>query len=559
MLNRNILIIDDDHDLWQAYREVLSQQSGWKEGATQELTDLLGPERSNAATETVFDLQCAPQGREGFLLVQQAIADNQPFSVAFIDIRMPPGWDGMETARQIRAIDPNIEIVIVTAYSDRTRREIVQTVGAPDKLLFLRKPFDPEELYQLALSLSSKWTLVFQEKQLQAQSLQSQKLEAIGTLAGGIAHDLNNVLTPIIGYAQIGCAETKDNDSLQEYFTSIVQAGKRAAELIKQILTFSRRLPLTPQVVNLNDVINDLMKMLKRLLPEDIDLTLDLAEEIGRINVDVGQMEQILINLVVNARDAVDAHGRITVSTRKIITAGEEMDVEGQPVRGAYCLLEVSDDGHGMDEKVRQRIFDPFYTTKEPGKGTGLGLPTVYGAVKQHHGRLRLATSPGRGTTFSIYMPLAEHSGHIVQKDEAKKSVSGGDETILIAEDHADVRLMLVKALQGFGYRILQADSGDEALDTILQEKEKQIDLLLTDVIMPGLGGIALAERCRELHPEMPVIFMSGYSFDQDPTMHLDGIQTDFLSKPCDPGDVARTVRRLLDDRKFKHRVREKG
>jgi PAS domain S-box-containing protein len=799
MDNHRVLIVDDDHEILSSYRAVLAPQDGDSTPSNAQLAELLGKSQSSESLAAPrFELRFASQGSEGVAMIESALEKNEPMAVAFIDIRMPPGIDGMETAARIRKIDPDIEIVIVTAYSDRSREEIVRVVGGPEKLLFLRKPFDPEELTQMALSLTAKWNLAHQaaerqnelqtvlmttpaaifsvdqnqrivswnpaaehitgysarhvlgkpcifremaeekwcttcifkdeeragrnhevkivdrtgtsrvllknatcirdrhgsiirlvesfwditarkaaeaaleesesrfralvettsdwvwecdaqglftycsplcqtiygydpnelmgrslfelltlpeeisEKQalfkqcveskrgfhnvehcsrtqegqsihiessgmpvtdssgnvtgfrgidrditkrkiiekerreLEAQYRQSQKLEALGTLAGGIAHDLNNVLTPIMGGAQLSLLNLDSGNPIYNNLKSIEESVERAADLIHQILAFSRKQVMSTRPLDMTFLIRSFAAMLRRLIREDIHLTFELEEDLWFIEADKNQMEQILINLVVNARDAVEEGGEVVIQTANlVITKHDSVQADRQLVPGPYVVMSVRDNGQGMDSETLGRIYDPFFTTKGVGKGTGLGLSTVYGIVKQHGGEIRVDTAPGKGTRFDIYFKRTEQSVETGEEAESQE-VSGGKETILLVEDNAEVREMAQSSLSHYGYRVIEAANGIEAL-RLFKELDGRIDLVFTDVVMPGMGGQSLAESLRNYKPELPVLFMSGHPFEVN-TKALAGIHgNEFIQKPFKPLELAQAVRRIID------------
>lgn len=799
MRNNRILIVDDDIEIQDVYRMVLSPGHEDRTSSNAKPARLLGNDGMPDTTQSPrFELGFSSQGIDGVALAASALEKNQPFSVAFIDIRMPPGIDGMETAVRIRRIDPNIEIVIVTADSERSRKEIVRAVGAPEKLLFLRKPLDSEELIQMALSLTVKWDLSRQADQhkneletvlmttpaaiftvdanqhitswnpaaeqitgymadqvlnhpcildrigtekgcggcflqgshtsnqhhevqivdakgelrtvlkkasritnrkgrivrlvesfwditarkaaeaglaesearfralvettsdwvwetdatgrftycsplceaiygyqprelvggllfdrllhpeevpqgqalfdqcveqkhgfqnvehrsltkageiiyiessgmpvqaengqitgfrgidrditsrkffekerrdLELQYRQSQKLEALGTLAGGIAHDLNNVLTPIMGGAQLSLMKLDSSHPIYDNIKTIEEGVQRAADLLHQILAFSRKQVNAPKPLNLSILIKNFAKILRRVIREDIHLAVELDEALWTIEADKNQMEQILINLVVNARDAVADGGKVTIQTaNREVPHPNSRDTEGRITPGSYVIMSVQDNGDGMDATTRTRIFDPFYTTKEAGKGTGLGLSTVYGIVKQHGGEIRVDTAPGKGTRFDIYFRRTESSVE-PHAQNTRQAVSGGQETILLAEDNAGVRDVIQSSLKLYGYRVIEAANGIEAIQAF-EALHGGIDLLFTDVVMPAMGGPTLAETLREHRPGLPVLFMSGHPFDVNTKKLAEIAGNDFIHKPFKPLDLIRKIRRMLD------------
>ncbi len=803
MSNDRIIVIDDDTEIQQTYRIVLSDKEEDGNAAGIQLSEVLGMDLSRQqAVSPRFSISLAGQGPEGVAMVESAIEENQPFAVAFIDIRMPPGYDGLETAIRIRRIDPDIEIVIVTAYSDRSRDEIVQGVGATEKLLFLRKPFDPDELIQLAMSLTAKWNLarkaeerkneletvlmttpaaiftvdenrcvtswnpaaeqitgysaqqvlgrpcrikdiglgnacgecmlnqiqpnqqqtevqikdakgetrtllkkitrirdrkgkivrlvesfwditarkaaesalaesearfralvettsdwvwetdasgnfiycsplseeiygyqprelvgnplfdllvhpddipetraLFNEcveqkcgfhnverqsltkegeliyiessgmpvmddkdcvvgfrgidrditsrkaienerRDLEIQYRQSQKLEALGTLAGGIAHDLNNVLMPIMGGAQLSLSKMDSTHPIYDNLKTVEKGVQKATELLHQILAFSRKQMIAPQPLNFSLLIKGFFMMLRRLIRENIQLSLELEKDLWTIEADKNQMEQILINLVVNAQDAITESGEVIIRTanQQVPEKNGTQAAEPAIVPGEYVVMSVADSGSGIDPASLNRIFDPFYTTKEAGKGTGLGLSTVYGIVKQHDGEIRVHSIPGKGTRFDIYFKKSVSRIKTQMKAEPG-AAAGGRETILLVEDNSDVRSMARTSLKHYGYQVLEAANGIEAIE-VFKRVQGRIDFLFTDVVMPVMGGQDLAKALREQNPGLPILFMSGYTFDVD-TAKLAGIKgTDFIQKPMKPVAMARKIRKMLDDAK---------
>jgi two-component system cell cycle sensor histidine kinase/response regulator CckA len=803
--NNRIIVIDDDPDVWEAYKAILApQQLEGKFTAQKKMEELVADAGlAGLSDQKNFDVSFASQGQEGLQIVEKSLQEDRPFAIAFIDVRMPPGWDGMETAVQIRAIDPDIEIVIVTAYADRSRDEIAKAVNPPHKLLYLRKPFDLDELKQIALSLCEKWKifrieerqrkelstiltttpaaifttdmqrritswnpaaekvtgysaeevvgnpcifkdianeslcrkcspgsvaaqsdhnteLTFLDKggkqrtislnasplkdrdnkiigmvesfwditlrkefeealheseesfrslvettsdwvwqvdsesrftycspvcedlygympeELLGQSLfdtlvapdsveefkkqfqqnlgtssgfqgverqvitkdgktifvessatpitddeakiagyhgidrdisdrkkmeaeksmmeehyhQGQKLEALGTLAGGIAHDFNNILTPIIGYAQLGELHLKkdQHDKIQECFDIIIESASSAADLTKQILAYSRQQVLDTRRVNVSLVVENMGKMLNRLIREDIELEYDLARDLWFTKADTGRLGQVLINLIVNSKDAIKGSGRIAITTRNesIPESGPLLDAEKNFFSGDFVLMAVSDTGAGIDEKNQERIFDPFFTTKPTGQGTGIGLSTVFGIVKQHAGHIILKSQPGQGTTIMICLPK---EGEYKPRDEKKKmavDLQQGNETILLVEDSKEVLDAISTGLKIFGYKVIEA-SGSEKAIRMIHELDEKIDMLITDVVMPGLSGKAVAETFRIKFDNLPVLFISGHTSEIAPHDLHDLQRTSFMQKPFSPSQLAARVRAILD------------
>jgi signal transduction histidine kinase len=381
---------------------------------------------------------------------------------------------------------------------------------------------------------------------LQEQLRQSQKMEAIGRLAGGVAHDFNNLLTVIKGYSQLSLAEIKEDNPLRENVEEIRKASDRAADLTRQLLAFSRRQIMEMGVLDLNMYVQNLDKMLRRLISEDIELVSILAKDLGRVRTDPGQIEQVIMNLVVNARDAMPSGGKLTIETANVELdqAYARAHVAVKP--GRYVMISVSDTGVGMTPEIRDRVFEPFFTTKEKGKGTGLGLSTVYGIVKQSEGNIWVYSEPGRGTSFKIYLPLVDEPLEELKEKVPKGELPRGSETILIVEDEEDVLKLTGAILRRQGYHVLETTSGEEALK-VCKEKKELFHLLLTDVVMPQMSGRQLAEELKQVCPDFRVLYMSGYT-DNAITHH--GILErgmNYLQKPFTVDSLARKVREVLD------------
>ncbi len=386
---------------------------------------------------------------------------------------------------------------------------------------------------------------VTDRKTLEDQLRQAQKMEAIGKLAGGVAHDFNNLLTVINGYTNLLQGKLKPEDVGYREIRQINKAGERAATLTDQLLAFSRRQVIKPEIINLNAVVSDAEKMLKRLIGENIDLVTRLEPNLGNVKADRGQVDQILMNLIVNSRDAMPEGGKMTIETENV-----EMDenyvrqhVAAEP--GDYVMLAVSDTGEGMDEKIRSQIFEPFFTTKNRGKGTGLGLSTVFGIIKQNGGFIYCYSEPQKGTTFKIYLPQITEK--IEDKDEEfREEFSEGNEVVLLAEDDEDVRILASHILNEQGYKVLEAKNGEEAL-SISENENGNIELVLTDVIMPGITGKELAEQLVSTHPNLKVIYFSGYTDDAIVRHGVleEGIH--FIQKPFTASALLNKVRQVLD------------
>lgn len=688
--NRRILIIDDNPTIHEDFKKILSP-SNERRPTVNRLAAALFDEVQPSVQKLSFELDSAYQGQEGFELVKKALAENRPYAMAFVDVRMPPGWDGVETIARIWEVYPQLQIVVCTAYSDYSWEELLAKVGQPDNLVILKKPCDNVEVQQLALALTKKWLLNLQasiklaeleakverrteelreankslgmseerfskafhssplpsgivtlpdrrfvdvnqrlaevtgytrqemigrtttelfiwEKPeladgwferllrqdlvqdeearirdqtgvlrevlvslapvtmgglphvlllaqdvsertiLERQLRQAQKMEAIGQLAAGVAHDFNNILTVIQGHAALlglelgNGPETSQNDSLHQ----IARASNRACSLVRQLLMFSRKQVMQFRHQNINEILRDVILMLQRVVGEQVHIDYRPQEPIPSIYADNSMVQQIAMNLAVNARDAMPHGGTITISTslETIERAPTPMDPEKRS--GDYVCLTFSDTGLGMNPQILGRIFEPFFTTKPVGKGTGLGLSTVFGIVQQHRGWLEVKSEPGLGTTFRVFFTATAQPAEKTNS-AVDATLRQGTETILVAEDEDALREMVVKILEIQGYSVLEASSGHHALE-ICDGAIRPIDLLLTDMVMPGsiMGG-ELAERLKARCPGLKVIYTSGYSpgmAGQDISL-LEG--RNFLPKPYSIGKLAQFVRECLD------------
>jgi two-component system cell cycle sensor histidine kinase/response regulator CckA len=383
-------------------------------------------------------------------------------------------------------------------------------------------------------------------KRLESQFLQAQKMEAIGILAGGVAHDFNNLLTVINGYAELlGNSLSSDKSRLRE-LEQIRMAGQRAASLVSQLLAFSRKQIFHSKMVNLNDILDETSKMLRRLIGEDIELAVITHPGLGSVYADPGQIQQIIMNLAVNARDAMPQGGKLTIETAHVNIDAEYVRRHPMVEKGTYIMLAISDNGTGMDAETQTHLFEPFYTTKETGKGTGLGLSTVYGIVKQSNGYVWVYSEPGTGTTFKIYFPRAE--GEVAKLADEGKSELGlsGVETVLIAEDEPSVRTLTVRILLARGYKILEASNGREALD-IAREYDGDIHLVITDVVMPGMGGSELVAQLEMVRPGIKALFVSGYTDNAIVHHGILDSNVAFLQKPFTVESLACKVREVID------------
>ena len=383
------------------------------------------------------------------------------------------------------------------------------------------------------------------QRSLEAQLRQAQKMEAVGRLAGGVAHDFNNLLSVILGYGELMAQELSDGHPLSEPVNEILAAGRRASELTGQLLAFSRQRVLDLRILDVNEVIRDAENLLKRTIGEDIQMECDLSTEPSRCKADSGSLVQVLMNLAVNARDAMPNGGKLLIETENVELDAEYTLGHAEAAAGSYVRVSVTDTGIGMDQETQSRIFEPFYTTKPEGKGTGLGLSTVFGIVKQVGGNIWVYSEPGRGTTFKIYLPRTAEAAQPRAIERVAAPRPRGSETILLVEDDEPVRKLARGILKREGYRVLEAANGGEAL-LICEQHDERIDLLLTDVVMPRMSGRELAERLDVLRPGIVVLYMSGYS--ERAVVHHGVLDSgiNYLSKPITPTSLLAKVREVL-------------
>ncbi len=676
-VRRRILVVDDNPAIHDDFRKILGNKKTSSEMQAAEAALFGDPIPAEASND--FQIDSAYQGQEALFFVKKSLRDNEPYTLAFVDVRMPPGWDGIETIGYLWEVDPRIQIVLCTAYSDYSWSEIGAKLKHSDRLLILKKPFDIIEINQLVSSLTEKWNLtrkleahvgdlektvhdrtlevaesasmikatleatadgilainrgtftfnrrllemwqvpmtlvekgkadaIFEhivshtnspefKKKLQTpnytssanefdlirfedgrvfeccsyprvvdgvaagnvwsfrdisrriaaeeQLRQAQKMECIGQLAGGVAHDFNNLLTVIHGHGVLlqDCVTEEGAAFLQE----IVLAAQRGENLTRQLLTFSRRQVIQPNDIDLSEVVRNMEKMLWRLLGGSIDLRLEYTGEIPAIRADVGMMEQVLMNLAINARDAMNGAGRLTIHLAPAKVDSNYSSKNGRISPGEYVCLQIADTGSGISQQHLPRIFEPFFTTKEVGKGTGLGLATVYGIVKQHKGFIDVESELGKGTTFKLFFPSAgKIAAPAVEENDC--SIRGGTETILLVEDEEAVRLLMGRILRDLGYNVLESPSAAQAL-LLGKETFEHIDLLLTDMVMPGgVSGRELAEILHVERPNLKVIFSSGFSPDLFGKELILNEGSNFLQKPYSPAKLAEAVRTILD------------
>ena len=550
--NHRILIIDDNEQIHRDFRKILveTKLSAELNGAR---TALFG-EKCDAPKSVDFELDSAFQGDKGFQMVCEAAQEGRPYAMAFVDVRMPPGWDGVETIKRIWKEEPRLQVVLCTAHSDYSWDEMVDRLGQTDRLVILKKPFDNIEVRQLAAALTEKWRLARQaelrtteleemvaqrtaslreaNRQLKAemkkrehaqqearekdeQLRHAQRMELTGTLAGGVAHEFNNLLQVMNGYTQYALEAVAPSSDVSRDLEEVLKATNKAASLTSQLLSFSRRQPLRMATVNPQEVLDDLVKLLKPIIGDHIQLEVHTADELGPVRGDPAQLHQALVNLCVNARDAMPNGGRLTIrAEHRMMPNRRELGFSPAPdvKPGLYVVITVSDTGCGMPADVMRRIFDPFFTTKQVGKGTGLGLSMALGTIQEHDGVIDVRSEPGKGSSFSVFLPCETEPSHDIAKEGTMSSENNihGTETVLVAEDEPGIRHFLVRCLCKAGYVVYEACDGAEAV-RVFQEHADEIALLILDVMMPHLTGHDAYRQIRELRPDVRAIFCTGY------------------------------------------------
>jgi two-component system, cell cycle sensor histidine kinase and response regulator CckA len=458
--------------------------------------------------------------------------------IVFSDYAMP-SFDGMTALRLLRDRTQETPFLFVSGFIGEERAIEALRDGATDYVL-------KDRMGRLAPAVRRALRETAREAErraLEAQLLHAQKMEAVGRLAGGVAHDFNNLLTAILGYADLVLEATPESDARRPDVEEILRAGERAQELTRQLLAFSRKQVSRAECVDLNDVVARMSQLLRRLIGEDVRLTLKLSHDLVLVKIDPARAEQIVMNLAVNARDAMESGGELTLATESVRIGVDHVRVHRDATEGPHVLLTVSDTGAGMTEEVRNRLFEPFFTTKKQGKGTGLGLSTVYGIVKQAGGSIAVESAPGRGSTFKVYLPTATPEAPAESRREPIEAGARESAPILVVDDDEVVRRYVARILSNEGYVVRAAGDFDEAALIALDEEPR---LLLTDVVLPGGGGRELAEALRTTYPNLRVLYMSGYADDERMTRGVVGPEVDFIEKPMTSAALREKVRAAL-------------
>ncbi|QDT06958.1 Blue-light-activated protein [Rubripirellula lacrimiformis] len=568
-----ILIIDDNPSIHLDFRKILvadTESQNLLDAALAFFGDDDAPQ-DDGGYKLDVELDSAHQGEEGYQKTLAAVEEGRPYTLAFCDMRMPPGWDGLTTIEHLWKADPHLQVVICSAYSDSTWSEITKRLGRSDRLLILKKPFDNAEVMQLAVALIEKRRLIslaslkreeleqrVEERTVQLkerdQALrQKRKLEALGSLAGGIAHEFNNLLQAIMGYTNFAMEDLCQDEQPYDDLSHAMEATSRATAITAELLKFSRQSPPEKSIRQANEIIDTMTVLLKPLLSSRIEMSVEMCDDPGFVSVDLDQLSQALMNLCINARDAMEDGGKLSIqlyrqsSTDKTDCARRPGSLECGP--SDFVVIAVTDNGSGMSEDIVERIFEPFYTTKEVGKGTGLGLSMVFGTLEDHGGCVTVESSEGSGSTFRLFLPLVsepvEDSLCPIASDES--AWTGGTETILLAEDDAIVRQITARVLISEGYTVIEAVDGQDAISKI-NENPDSIQLALLDIIMPHQSGHDVARHLAEVSPETPVIFCTGYdaALNDDAGSELQTSQR-LIRKPIYPSTLLQEVRRMLD------------
>jgi two-component system, cell cycle sensor histidine kinase and response regulator CckA len=455
-----------------------------------------------------------------------------------------PGMDGMGVLKTVREMNTEVPFIFVSGTIGEERAIESLKGGATDYVVKDRLGGFLSKVKRALREADDR----DRRRKLEQELRQAQKMEAIGRLAGGVAHDFNNLLTVITGYARLALSRARPGDELSGDLEEVIRASEGAASLTRQLLTFSRRQVLAPMVLNLNQRVTEMTKMLKRIIGEDVELATRLEPSLGNIKADPGQVEQVIMNLAVNSRDAMPKGGTLTIETANVtLDEAEQRDRPDAPP-GLHVLLTVRDTGTGMTPETKAHLFEPFFTTKEQGKGTGLGLSTVYGIVRQSGGSIEVISELDRGTSFLIRLPRVEEHVDESKGTKVARRAPAGSETVLVVEDSDSLRRLVHHVLQKQGYKVLLANDGESALKMSV-EYEGPIHLLLTDVVMPRMGGPELANQLLQRRPDTRILYSSGYIEKAGLDIGAVGNRFAFLAKPFTPDELARRVREALEAR----------
>lgn len=513
----NILLIEDDPDDTLLIQETFSQRRE-------------APE---------YEIVCENRLASGLKRLSEEGID-----LVLLDLSLPDST-GFDTFLQVKNQFPNMPIILLTGLDDEDLAARAVHEGAQD---YLVKSHLTHHLLRRAIRYAMERTRADEAlRRSEEQLLQAQKMEAVGRLAGGVAHDFNNMLSVILGFSDLALKKLDPADTLHRYLVEIRKAGQRAASLTQRLLTFSRAKMMQPRVIDLNAVVADMEKMLRRLIGEDIELVTSLAPQLRRVRADPAQIEQALVNLSINARDAMPRGGRMAIETSNMTLSEEDARRSLNLRSGDFVSLSVTDTGVGLTNDVKAHLFEPFFTTKGPGKGTGLGLSIVYGIAKQSGGDVRVESEPDKGATFRILLPSVEPRSEESRFPPAQSQSLSGHETILLVEDEEAVRQLVLEICEKAGYKVLESPDGPHAID-LCAKHAGPIDLVVTDMVMPQMSGQELATRLREKCPNLKVLFISGYTDSEVFDSKEDLGKAPFLQKPFSPDAFMVKVREVLDN-----------
>jgi two-component system cell cycle sensor histidine kinase/response regulator CckA len=510
-----VLLVEDDEEDYLLTRDLLSRIDG-----------------------TSYEVVWVSDYDAALVAVEEAGHD-----VCLVDYRLGSD-DGIALVRELVVNGYDRPIIVLTGLGDRAVDIEATRAGAADYLV-------KGEVTPALLERTIRYSMRRHEdmralRESEEGLRQGQRMEAVGRFAGGVAHDFNNMMSAVVGFSVLVLDDLEPDDPLRRYVEEIQRAGERASGMAKQLLAFSRKQVLLPQVLDLNSVVSDVNELLARLIGEDVELVMQLAPSVHPIEADSGQLEQVIVNMAVNARDAMPAGGRLVIATANVEIGESEAARQPELEAGAYVMLSVSDDGEGMDTETLRQIFEPFFTTKDEGMGTGLGLATAFGIVKQSGGDIQVQSELGQGTTFRIFLPRAQAPVIRLEPGSPAPRAPGGSETILLVEDEAVVRSLEREVLITSGYTVLEAAVPSHAIE-IARTYPGVIHLLLTDLVMPEMSGDELARRLSVERPDMKVIFASGYAPDAIAQRGILEAGTAFLPKPLTPASLASKVREVLD------------
>jgi two-component system cell cycle sensor histidine kinase/response regulator CckA len=519
----SVLVVDDDNQLLRTLRDILRHRG--------------------------YAPLTAASGKDALEIAERSTP--RP-AVALVDLKLPD-MEGTEVVRRLHALSELTETVILTGHASVDSAVQALRQQSSD---YLVKPVSPEQLLSTIERAGERWQRRRAEEALrqseessrllERELVQAQKMESIGRLAGGIAHDFNNLLTAILGFSEMLLEETASGTRARRDLEAIQKAASHGASLTRQLLAFSRRQVMELAVLDLGELVHGVAPILQRLLGEDVQTTIACDAHLRKVKVDRGQLEQVVMNLAVNARDAMPEGGKLTLEVRNVMLDADYVREHSYAQVGQHVMLSVSDTGIGMDAGTRARIFEPFFTTKDVGKGTGLGLSTVYGIVKQSGGSIEVFSEPNKGTTFKVYLPICEVPADAGAETGPMLPAPGGAEAILLVEDDPALRELLARTLARHGYRLSEAATGLAALD-LIRDTSVPIDLLLTDAVLPGMSGPSLAREAATLRPGIRVLFVSGYTDDAMLRLGMLNENQAFLQKPFGATALLRKVRQQLD------------